>query len=122
MKTRKQRLNNEVSHREYFAQFVNDEVKKAVVDNIGLDALLNSKDEHLNDIPMEKWDTLSGYAWRRAENEETMTVWPRTETDILPVEINKLREAGEVGKRYLPSNATLVCIYKEAGKQIIETA
>lgn len=116
MKTRKQRLNNEVSHREYYSQFVNEDVKARVCAVIGLDALLKSKDEHLNDIPMKKWDSMAGFVWRIIGGQEVAVQKPRTNLDILPVDARLLVDGAEDSI----SCATLVCIYKEAGKQIIE--
>lgn len=96
-------------HRAYYGQFVNEQVKNAVLQFIGKDALLKSKDEHLNDIPLKKWDALGGFAFSNTTGE--MLHKPAT---IEPVEIAKLREAGEG-----VSSATLVCIYKEAARQIM---
>lgn len=96
-------------HRQYFGQFVNENVKRAVLHAIGKEALLASTDEHLNDIPMKHWDRLSGFAFRGSE----MVMRP---TNIEPIDIKLLRETGEG-----VSCASLVCIYKEAGKQIRES-
>lgn len=106
--TRKHYLNNEVTHRKYFAQFVNKAVKQEVLDYIGKDALLNSKDEHLNDIPLKKWDALAGYSFFNGK----LIVKPY---DIKPINLDLIKQANETA-----SCATLVCIYKEAAKQIIE--
>tara|TARA_R110000772_G_scaffold266658_1_gene389377 strand:+ start:1288 stop:1557 length:270 start_codon:yes stop_codon:yes gene_type:complete len=66
MYTRKQRLDNECSHREYFAQFVSASLPESIADSIGKDRLLKSNDEHLNDIPLKCWDRLHGYFAGRA--------------------------------------------------------
>jgi len=50
-------MNKRCTHREYYAQFVNSWTKSVVVMRIGIDRLVNSSDEHLNDIPLEKWDS-----------------------------------------------------------------
>ena len=60
MFTRKERLNNECTHREFFGQFVTQQMMNLVVGRIGGDKLLASTDEHLNDIPLRRWDALSG--------------------------------------------------------------
>ena len=45
-----------VSHREYYGQFVTDTVKMFVEAQIGTAAIIASKDEYFNDIPLRKWD------------------------------------------------------------------
>ena len=85
-------MNHECSHREYHAQFVSESVKNRVVCHIGMDKLLASTDEHLNDIPLNLWDKLdpvgSKATWDAAGDYATM--------------------AGHT------------CIYKEAARQVIE--
>lgn len=95
-------------HRKYYAQFVNEEVKKKVIRYIGKDLLLTSKDAHLNDIPLHEWDALSGFIFRGSE----IVSRPYT---IEPIKVSELKLANEG-----VSPATLVCIYKEAAKQLIE--
>jgi len=92
MKTRQEYLEGKVSHREYHAQFVNETIKQNVLNHIGLDKLMKSKDEHLNDIPLAIWDAIPVY-------------------NVSPL----MKEAGD----YL-TLAGKVCICKEAAKQIIE--
>jgi hypothetical protein len=94
--TRQQYFNKECSHREYYAQFVSIGTKNRVLRLIGLENLQASKDEHLNDIPLSKWDSVfAGGA---------------------PFEINSaMRAAGD-----FPTMAGLVCIAKEAAHQILE--
>lgn len=58
--TRKQYLDMECTHREYYAQFVTPHTMGVVVDFIGADKIMNSTDEHMNDIPLAKWDRLHG--------------------------------------------------------------
>ena len=95
-------------HRKYYGQFVNENVKRTLLFTISKAELLSSKDEHLNDISMRKWDALGGFAFRGSE----MIMKP---TSIEPVDIKLIREAGEG-----VSASTMVCIYKEAARQIIE--
>jgi len=106
MYTRKQYIANEVNRREYFGQFVDKDIKEAILNYFTLERLLSSKDEHLNDIPLQEWDHITGY--------EKIVSYPLC---IHPELRNKLRETGEN-----ISASGLVCIYKEAAKQIIETA
>ena len=58
MITRKEYLDGKYTHRQYYTQFVNDNVKLMVLDKIGLDMIINSKDEHFNDIPITIWDNI----------------------------------------------------------------
>ena len=95
-------------HREYYGQFVNDAVKAEVLRFIGKKAIINSTDEHLNDIRLAFWDRLAGFAFSGSR-------MVRSPHSIVPVSRQQLKEAGEG-----TSCATLVCIYKEATRQIIE--
>jgi len=90
--TRTQCLNKECSHREFYAQFVNEDVKNRVRWGIGLDRILAATDKHLNDIPLKVWDTLGAVG--------TQTQWDA------------------VGDYATMSGRT--CIYKEAAHQIQE--
>lgn len=98
MKTRQQYLNKECTHREYYAQFVTPEIRQAVADRIGVDAIRCSEDPNLNNIPLGKWDALCQYI------------------DISQFSI-ALRECGD---GY--SMAGLVCVAKEAARQLKEEA
>ncbi len=115
MITRKDYMNNRTNenaaekHREYYSQFVNEDVMARICAVIGLSLLLASTDDHLNDIPMDKWDKLTGFEFRGS----AMVKSPK---DISPIDYLLLKEAGES-----VSSATLVCIYKEAAKQIISS-
>ena len=94
MKTRKQYLDKECTHSEYYAQFVTDGHKNTVKNIIGLGRLLNSENEHLNDIPLEEWDSIGA---------------PMGTVELM-------KELGD--------NLTLsgqVCISKEAARQIIKS-
>ena len=57
MYTRKQYMNNEVSHEDYYAQF-GKHLMNVVRNNIGIERILKSTDEHFNDIPLKKWKNL----------------------------------------------------------------
>ena len=50
--------NGFAAHRKYFGQFVTPATIASVVSHIGAAALRASKDQHLNDIPLSKWDQL----------------------------------------------------------------
>ena len=89
-------MNDEFSHEVYFSQFVDDRVVSVILRSIGIEDLLSSKDEHLNDIPLHKWDSL---------------------TSLMGLNKNlsdKLKETGEGN-----SKASMVCIFKNGARQII---
>ena len=94
MITRKQYMDKEATHREYYGQFVTPKYAKAIAERIGVDRLIASKDPHLNDIPLREWDLL----------------WVPIETK------SKLKECDDIW-----SNSALVCISKEAARQYIES-
>lgn len=92
--TRQQYMSHECSHRDYYGQFVTEQVKSRVLRVIGKESIQASTDEHLNDIPLRLWDAL-GPVGNSAQ-------WEATEGDW-------------------PSMAGRVCIYKEAAKQLLES-
>ena len=49
---------DKVTFEEYYNQFVDQKVITLVVDMIGADTILESRDEHFNDIPLAKWDAV----------------------------------------------------------------
>lgn len=108
MYSRKQYLNGECSHREYYGQFVNNGIKEDVVSHFGIERIKNSQDEYFNDIPLGQWDSLVGFKFIGS----TLVNKP---THIGLSLAEKLKETGEG-----VSCAGLVCIYKEAAKQIKE--
>ncbi len=112
MFTRQDYMNDKVSHREYYAQFVNEDVKRMVLNMFTLVELENAyrKDEYFNNLPMKKWDQLGGFVFNSHTGEMIMKP-----TTISPVDIKLIRELGEG-----VSASTMVCIYKEAAKQIVE--
>jgi hypothetical protein len=90
--TRKQYLNKECSHREYYSQFVDDCIRARVCLFVGKDRILASTDEHLNDIPLDVWDAIGPVG--------TQAQWDAVED--------------------YPTMAGRTCIYKEAAKQVRE--
>ncbi len=58
MKKRKQYISGEVSHVEYYGQFVTAGTIAYVMQMIGRDAIINSRDPHFNDIPLANWDRI----------------------------------------------------------------
>ena len=61
MFTRKQYMNKECTHREFYGQFVSPEMIGRVGRIIGRERIKNSKCEHFNDIPLIEWDRLGMY-------------------------------------------------------------
>lgn len=91
---RQKYINGEVGHREYYGQFVNDTIKARLLHYIGKKQLLESKDKHFNDIPLWMWD--------RIDNGNL-----------------GLTQALRISGDYI-TKASLVCIFKEAARQIVE--
>ena len=54
--TRQQYLDGEISHQDYYMQFVTEDTKKYLFRSISPYEILGSKDKHLNDIPLHLWD------------------------------------------------------------------
>ena len=59
MFTRQDYMNGTCSHEEYYAQFDCNGMRQTVILGIGLEALLKSRDKHLNDIPLHRWDSIA---------------------------------------------------------------
>lgn len=91
---------NTNAHREYYAQFVDGYVRVFVEQVIGRDAIMQSKDPYLNDIPLRRWDRMEPYIRRFCLNKMA--------------NINGRQVDGKVSW----SLGDAVCIAKEAAKQI----
>jgi len=91
--TRKNYLDGDCTHRDYYAQFVSPGRPNHVAGIIGGDRLLASTDSHLNDIPLRHWDAIPNPFG----------------TD------EKMRSLGDY-----PTLSSAVCISKEAARQWIE--
>jgi len=89
---RKQYMAHKCTHQEYYAQFVNDDIKRHVISVIGEKAILESQDPYFNDISIKLWDS------------------------IMPYTQGWLRDAGDY-----PTLSSAVCIAKEAARQIRES-
>ncbi len=94
--TRADYMAGKCTHREYYAQFVTPFIRATVAESIGTERIRASKDPHLNDIPLARWDELAGGI--------------RT-----GLRADALRAAGD-----FPSLAAAVCILKEAARQVAE--
>lgn len=97
--SRQDYLNGKCTHRQYYAQFVNAITKSRVANWFGVEQIKEAlqTDEHLNNIPLAKWD---GFV---------------TCKQLINVS-QKMKAAGD----YL-TLAGGVCIAKEAAKQLAET-
>ena len=51
------------AHANYYHQFATDRLVGLVSTAIGSDRIKRSTDKHLNDIPLDKWDSLHGVCW-----------------------------------------------------------
>lgn len=76
-------------HNAYFAQYVNQWIIDTVLERIGAERLLASRDVHLNDIPLKLWD-------------------------VLPMTRGIEEKAREFGDN--TSLSTKVCVYKTAAR------
>lgn len=90
--TRQQYLNGECSHREYYAQFVNDSTKRRVYGAFGLCRIMSCSTERFREIPLDDWDCV---------------------VRNMVYDFRSLLAAGDD-----PTGAGLVCIAKEAAAQI----
>lgn len=99
MITRQDYINKKNTHREYYAQFVNEYVKHIVYCGIGADRLIKSTDPHFNDIYLSTWDKLCPY-----------------------IKGMVARKNVEVAAYKKPacSLSDCVCVLKEAARQIVE--
>ena len=101
MFTRKQYMANQCTHREYYGQFVTDEIKKAVLKTFSKEELVEAykSDKNFNNLPLRQWDNI---------------LEPRRYNLGLA---KALKEAGDVGGISL---CDCVCTCKEAATQILE--
>ena len=95
MFSRKDYLEHKCSHSEYYAQFVNEDARRAVLSRIGKTRLMCSVNEHFNDIPLKMWDAVFSPTFPRSIGEIFRSV------------------------RDFPTDSGLVCIAKEAARNIV---
>lgn len=109
MFTREQYLNGEISHQDYYMQFATDAMKNNLLMAAwsGFIDILGSKDEHFNDIPLVKWDSLSMCEFRGSE----MVSPPH-----ISVECSALLKSAEE----TASPSTMVCIYKAIARSLVK--
>ena len=94
MYTRKDYLDNKCTHREYYAQHVTDGTINTVLCHFSKAKLKKAhlEDENLNSIPMAQWDNIGHY---------------------ISIDFEKTEDARSLGG--------VVCVLKEAARQIIES-
>lgn len=96
-------------HHQYYLQFATPGASNIVLHSIGKDALLNSKDEYLNNISLKKFDRLAGFLF----NGSQLVIQPKYIPD--GIDGKKLKEAKE---RY--SCSTGVCVFKAVAIELIK--
>lgn len=90
--------NPEITHQEYYAQFITSDSRHFVANKIGLDLLLKSDCKHFNDIiPMS---SAGGWIW-----------------DNTPIPVDLLRAAGETN---INTPNVRTCIGKATARQILK--
>ena len=99
MKTRKQYINGDCTHDEYYGQFVSRGVILAVERMVGATRIVESQDQHFNDIPLHVWDALNAPI-----------------RHICGQSISEANGSGGI------SLSDTVCVAKQAAKQIKEGA
>lgn len=105
--TRKQYMNKECSHETYYGQFVTESTRAAVWNKFGK-RLLQQDDPHFNGdpTPIWEWDSLvSNFNHRRGGMFTIFLPWNKAAVE----------RAGEA-----KTQAALVCVAKEAARQIVE--
>jgi hypothetical protein len=96
MITRQDYVNQKATHREYYGQFVSAGVKSWVLQTFTKQELMQSTDPNLNDLPIDRWDR----------------VIPSPVPFTLVSRMTMVGDYATLGG--------LVCIAKEAARQIIE--
>lgn len=101
-------MNKEVSHQEFYAQFVTESTKRYVLNNLtieGIKEAFNSGDEHLNEIKIPFNNMGSGGSW-----------W----WDHAPINLELARELGAVGQNSIPSPSTITSVAKAAARMVVK--
>ena len=119
MTTRSAYLRSEITHADYYAQFVTEETRSVIERTFGKETLAAAlrQDRHLNSIDMRSWDAVSWYpinaddSYRRADL--------RSDSGRFRAGIPFDRAATEAAGETI-TRAVLVCIAKEAARQVVE--
>lgn len=115
--TRAQYMGREIDHKSYYRQFITETTIADVVRAFGIEELDRAfaEDEHLNSIPLARWDSFSWYPVTSEGVYRQPTSGSGPFRSILAVDREALTAAGETLTR-----AVLVCIAKQAAKVAIE--
>lgn len=115
--TRAQYMGREIDHKSYYRQFITETTVADVVRVFGIEELDRAfaEDEHLNSIPLARWDSLSWYPVTPEGVYRQPASGSGPFRSILAVDREALTAAGETLTR-----AVLVCIAKQAAKVAIE--
>ena len=106
MFTRKQYLDRQCTHREFWAQFVTPGMRDMVKRNITLERLQRSQNEYFNDVTrLQDWDLMKDVTFRMLD----MKKW----RELQYPEYIGLTSVGW-------SHSDNICILKEAARQLIE--
>ena len=106
MFTRKQYLDKQCTHREFWAQFVTEGMRQMVLRNITLERLQRSQNEYFNDVTrLQDWDLMKDVTFRMLD----MKKW----RELQYPEYTGLTSVGW-------SYSDNICILKEAARQLIE--
>lgn len=108
MWTRKQYLAGEVSHHDYYSQFITPETRRVVAQTFGTDNLVReyAKDRHLNGLSIRRWDALSFHDTAQG----------------FQVHLPYNREAFALADSYGMTRACAVCIAKTAAVLVVLAA
>lgn len=101
MKTRKQYMNKEVSHHDYFSQFITEDTKRFILRSLTVEDIRNAienGDEHLNEIKIPYNNRGRDGRW-----------W----WDDAPINTRLVKESGD---NLSPSTHT--CVAKAAAKEL----
>lgn len=115
--TRAQYMDRGIDHKSYYRQFVTETTIADVVRVFGIEELDRAftKDEHLNSIPLARWDSFSWCPVTSTGVYRQPSSRSGPFRSILAVDREALTAAGETLTR-----AVLVCIAKQAAQVAIE--
>lgn len=112
MYTRKQYMDRECSHYEYWAQLVIPNITAMVVNTFGINALEDSRDRAFNDLPLARWDTM---------HERIRHLVANNVGGILDTlrKIDDTQAKAALERRFVWSQSDSVCVAKQAARMFI---
>lgn len=117
--TRQQYLAGEISHHDYYSQFVTEDTRSLVERTFGASTLRAAlhQDQHLNSIDLRSWDALS---WTPIDDSgKYRHADLRNDSGRFHASIAIDREAANAAGETI-TRAVLVCIAKTAARQIVQ--